>query len=339
MRRRDFIGAGAATIALACARTPIRPYVTAEGSRMMYDVIIIGGSYAGLAAALQLVRARQRVLIIDAGQRRNRFARHSHGFLGQDGQPPEAIAAKGRAEVLAYPTATWREVLATDARSIPNRFLVRAGGEEHRGKRLILATGVVDELPAIPGLAERWGKQIFFCPYCDGYELEMGRLGALATSRESTHLALLISEWAGAGKTTFFLNGVLEPDAEQLAALASRDIAVERERVVAIAGKEPRMEVRLGDGRATKLDGLFLVPRTRFNTPFAEQLGCELEMGPLGPHYKTDAMTKETSVPGVFACGDAALAMPSVSFAVADGVRAGAFAHQSLVFHPETQRS
>ena len=86
----------------------------------MYDVIIIGGSYAGLAAALQLVRARRRVLIVDSGQRRNRFARHSHGFLGQDGQPPEAIAAKGRAEVLAYPTATWREALATESRSIPN---------------------------------------------------------------------------------------------------------------------------------------------------------------------------------------------------------------------------
>jgi thioredoxin reductase len=297
----------------------------------MYDVIIIGGSYAGLAAALQLVRARRHVLIIDAGQRRNRFAHHSHGFLGQDGQPPEAIAAKGRSEVLAYPTVTWREALATEANSVSDGFNVRAGADEHRGKRLILATGVVDELPPIPGLAERWGKRIFFCPYCDGYEFEMGRLGVLATSEASTRFALLVSEWAGAGKTTFFLNGTVDPEAEQLAALASRNIVVEREKVVAVAGEEPALEVRLGDGRSSKLDGLFLLPRTRMNSPFAEQLGCELEMGKHGPLYRTDE-TKETTVAGVFACGDAALTMPSVAFAVADGVRAGKFAHQSLVF-------
>ena len=297
----------------------------------MYDVIIIGGSYAGLAAALQLVRARRHVLIVDAGQRRNRFAHHSHGFLGQDGQPPEAIAAKGRSEVLAYPTVTWREALATEARSVSGGFVVRAGSDEHHGKRLILATGVVDELPAIPGLAERWGKQIFYCPYCDGYEFAMGRLGVLATSVESTRFALLVSEWAGVGKTTFFLNGTIEPEVEQLAALASRNIAVERENVVAVAGEEPALEVRLGDGRSSKLDGLFLLPCTRLNSPFAEQLGCELEMGKHGPLYRTDE-TKETTVAGVFACGDAALTMPSVAFAVADGVRAGKFAHQSLVF-------
>lgn len=297
----------------------------------MYDVIIIGGSYAGLAAALQLVRARRQVLIVDAGERRNRFTRHSHGFLGQDGQPPEAIAAKGRSEVLAYPTAAWREALATEARAVSDGFVVRAGSDEHRGKRLILATGVVDELPAIPGLAERWGKQIFYCPYCDGYEFGMGRLGVLATREASTRFALLISEWAGAGKTTFFLNGTVEPEKEQLAALASRNIAVERENVVAVAGEEPALELRLGNGRSSQLDGLFLLPSTRLNSPFAEQLGCELETGQHGPLYKTDE-TKETTVAGVFACGDAALTMPSVAFAVADGVRAGKFAHQSLVF-------
>jgi len=101
----------------------------------MYDVIIIGGSYAGLAAALQLVRARRRVLILDAGQRRNRFAAHSHGFLGQDGQPPGAIAAKGKAEVLAYPTVTWKDALAAEAVRTPDGFVVRAGGDEFRGKR------------------------------------------------------------------------------------------------------------------------------------------------------------------------------------------------------------
>jgi len=300
----------------------------------MYDVIIIGGSYAGLAAALQLGRARRHVLIIDEGQRRNRFARHSHGFLGQDGQPPGAIAAKGRSEVLAYPTVTWLDRIATEARAISDRFVVFTGSDEHQAKRLILATGVVDELPAIPGLSERWGRQVFFCPYCDGYEFDLGRLGVLATRPDSVHFALLVSEWAGVGQMTFFLNGAFEPDPDQLAALASREIAVEHEGVVAVDGDAATMEVRLGGGRVATLDALFLMPRSRLTGPFAEQLGCEVEMGRLGPIYKTDAM-KETTVPGVFACGDAATPMPSVSYAVADGVRAGTAAHQSLVYAKE----
>jgi thioredoxin reductase len=300
----------------------------------MYDVIIIGGSYAGLAAALQLARARRHVLILDSGQRRNRFASHSHGFLGQDGQPPEAIAAKGRADVLAYPTVTWRDALATEASPTPGGFLVRAGREEFRGKRLVLATGVVDELPAIPGLADRWGKRVFYCPYCDGYEFGMGRLGVLATGPESARYAVLVSEWAAPGQTTLFLNGAVDPDAEELAQLESRRITIERERVVDVGGGLDSVALRLHDGRAITVDGVFLHPRTRLNGPFAEQLGCEIEMGRLGPIYKTDA-TKETTVRGVFACGDVAQPLPAVAHAVSDGVRAGAFAHQSLVFRSE----
>src|SRR5690242_14981054 len=120
MRRREFIVLGAATLATACAGGPSKARIHNQRSRAMYDVIIVGGSYAGLAAALQLVRARRSVLILDAGQRRNRFAGHSHGFLGQDGQPPGAIAAKGKAEVLAYPTVTWKDALATEAVRVPD---------------------------------------------------------------------------------------------------------------------------------------------------------------------------------------------------------------------------
>ena len=297
----------------------------------MYDAIIIGGSYAGLAAALQLGRARRRVLIVDSGQRRNRFASHSHGFLGQDGQPPAAIAVKGRAEVLAYPTVTWREALASAASSIQDGFVVRVDGEELRGKRLILAMGVTDELPALPGLADLWGKRAFFCPYCDGYEFGMGRLGVLATGPMAAHFAALVSEWAASGQTTLFLNGANEPDDDALVLLQSRRIGIERERVVTIGGDEDSVVLRFRDGRSSTVDGVFLHSRARLNGPFAEQLGCEVEMGPLGPYYKTDA-TKETTVRGVFACGDVATPLPAIAHAVSDGVRAGAFAHQSLVF-------
>jgi len=299
----------------------------------VYDAIIIGGSFAGIAAGLQLARARRRVLVLDVGQRRNRFARHSHGFLGQDGQTPGAIAAKGRAELLAYPTVTWKEARAEEAASTPDGFLVQAGTETYRAKRLILATGVSDELPAIPGLADGWGKRVFLCPYCDGYELGLGRLGVLATGLMSARFALLVSEWAAPGQTTLFLNGAVEPDAEERAALASRRITLERAPVVAAAHPNDGIELHLGDGRIHALDGLFLHPRGRINGPFAAQLGCELETGHLGPYYKTD-VTKETTVRGVFACGDVAQPTPAIAYAVADGVRAGTSAHQSLVFRP-----
>jgi thioredoxin reductase len=314
----------------------------------MYDVIIIGGSFAGLAAALQLARARRRVLILDAGQRRNRFAGHSHGFLGQDGQPPEAIAARGRADVLAYPTVTWQEGLATEAARIDGGFLVRASGEEFRARRLIIATGVIDELPAIPGLGERWGKTVFSCPYCDGYEFKLAPLGVLASSPPSgpersdatrpppqpslaARFAVLVSEWAAPGRTTLFGNGAFEPTAEDLAQLDARRITLERQPVVEVGGGPDSIDLRLGDGRTTTVAGIFLHTRTRFSAPFAEQLGCELEMSHLGPYYKTDA-SKQTTVPGVFACGDVAQPMAAISHAISDGVRAGAFAHQSLVF-------
>ncbi|HMI91218.1 MAG TPA: NAD(P)/FAD-dependent oxidoreductase, partial [Polyangiales bacterium] len=285
----------------------------------------------GLAAALQLARARRQVLILDSGQRRNRFAAHSHGFLGQDGQPPETIAAKGRAEVLAYPTVSWRDGLATEVSAIAGGFIVRVGSEELRAKRLILATGVVDELPDIPGLAEQWGKRVFFCPYCDGYEFALGRLGILATSPSSGHFAILVSEWAAPGGATLFLNGAYEPDALELARLESRQISIEREPVANFGTHAGSLELRLRDGRTSVVAGVFLHPRAQLNGPFAQQLGLETEMGRLGPYYKTDA-TKETNVPGVFACGDVALPLPAVAHAVSDGVKAGAFAHQSLVF-------
>ncbi len=297
----------------------------------MHDVTIIGGSYAGLSAALQLGRARRSVLVIDAGERRNRFASHAHGFLGQDGVPPGAIAAKGRAEVLAYETVRWLAAPATAVKVIDGGFSVNAAGAEHASKRLILATGVTDQLPDLAGLQERWGQTVFHCPYCHGYELHRGRLGVLASNAMSAHHAVLVSEWAGAKQTTLFLNGMDEPDAEVRALLDPRGVEIERARVVGAEGDAPRIDVRLEDGRLTPLDGLFVVARTAINQAFATQLGCALDESPVGQFYKTDAF-KATNVPGLFACGDAGLAMGSVSFAVADGAMAGVATHRSLVF-------
>lgn len=294
---------------------------------MLHDAIIIGGSYSGMAAALQLARARRSVLVLDSGQRRNRFASHSHGFLTQDGEPPGAIAAHAREQLMQYPTVTWTEGEARSAATAEGGFRVQLeGGAKHDGRRLVLATGVKDELPDLPGLRERWGKSVFLCPYCDGYELAQGHLGVLATGEFWFHQAMLIPEW---GRTTLFTNGIHHPDAEQRMGLAERGVSIDETPVLAVGGT--RVTMQMEDGRSIPLEGLFLVPRTRFTSAVAEDLGCVLEAGPMGPFIRTDGR-KETSVPGVFACGDVARAAGSVSLAVGDGAMAGTAAHQSLVF-------
>jgi len=291
----------------------------------MHEVIVVGGSYAGLAAALQLGRARRRVVVIDAGVRRNRNASHAHGFLGQDGVDPAEIVAKGRAEVLAYPTVRLIEGAAESAARVEGGFAITlANGERVLGERLVLALGVVDELPDLPGATERWGRSIFHCPYCHGYELNQGKIGVIATNPQSVHHAMMLPDW---GETTYFTRG-FEPSADERGALARRGTKIEPADVVAI---EDHATVRLADGRALTFAGLFLMPRNRVPGRIASDLGLEMEDGPFGAFIKTDMM-KATSVPGVFACGDVAMPAGSVAFAVADGVRAGVGAHRTLMF-------
>lgn len=292
------------------------------------EVIVIGGSYAGLSAALQLARARRRVVVIDAGERRNRFASSSHGFLTRDGEAPAAIAAIGRDQLLAYPTVRWLDGRVTEARRAgDDAFRVTAGTATLTARRIVLALGVVDELPPIPGLAERWGKTVFHCPYCHGYELERAPVAVLATHAQSHHHAMLLPDW---GPTTFFTQThELEPEIRS--GLERRGAAIEHSEVVAVGGDAGRTELHLADGRTRSFAGLFALPRTRPAGLLAAQLECKHEDGPLGPFIATDMM-KETTSRGVFACGDAAMPFGAVALAVADGTRAGSGVHQSLIF-------
>ncbi len=293
---------------------------------MTFDAIVVGGSYAGQSAALQLARARRAILIIDGGKRRNRFAEASHGFLAQDGVAPAQIAAAAREQLLAYPSVTWLDAEVREAERNANGFAVTTvDGARHAARRLVLATGIVDRLPDIPGLEERWGKSVFHCPYCHGYELRQGALGVLAVSPLSIHQALLVPEW---GPTTFFTNGVFEPDTAQVDQLRQRGVTLERQPIARISGDA---DVVLKDGRTIALKGIFTMTHVRMASPLAEQLGCNLVEGPVGPFIETNEF-KETSIPGVFACGDAARTFGSVAIAVGDGALAGSATHQSLVF-------
>jgi thioredoxin reductase len=289
---------------------------------MSYEVIIVGGSYAGLSAAFPLARARRKILVVDSGVRRNRFASHAHGFLTQDGTPPGEIARIGKDQLLAYPTVTWRQGRV-------QRVAKRADGtfdvDGEHALRVILAMGVRDELPAIPGLAERWGSSVFHCPYCHGYELNAGPVAVIGTHAHAESPALLLPDWGG--RVTYLSHG--NPIADEARHhMERRGVAIVESKIVDIRG---HATVVLDDGTQLELAGLFVVSQTHPTSPIAAELGCEIATGPTGGTYiQTDAM-KQTTVPNVYAAGDAAMMMANIPLAVADGAMAGTAVHRSLV--------
>jgi thioredoxin reductase len=299
---------------------------------MQHDAIVIGGSFAGLSAAIQIARARRSVCVIDTGQPRNRFSAAAHGFFGQDGNDPRAMIASARAQVLRYPTVQMITGEASAARATNGGFEVTmTGGETLTAARLALAFGISDVLPELPGLAERWGKSVLHCPYCHGFEYAGERLGVLYSTPMSAHQAQLIAEW---GPTALYLNGNEMLDDETKARLAQRGVVIEPARIKELRGENGGLSsLLLADGRDAPIDALYVAPRSRLNSPIAEQLGCVLNDGPFGLVIRTDEK-RQTTVPGVYAAGDIARAPHNATWAAADGVTAGVFLHQSLVFEP-----
>ncbi|PPC76464.1 thioredoxin reductase [Pokkaliibacter plantistimulans] len=297
--------------------------------RLESDVIVIGGNFAGVSAAMQLARARKRVVVVDAGQPRNRFASASQGFLGQDGSSPIAIQAVAKRQLLAYPTVSWLEGSAEWVFRVEDEFIVMLGDDRQVvGRKLILASGVRDELPDIAGLQPRWGRSVLHCPYCHGYEIGEGQLGILANHAMAPHQSLLVADW---GPVIYFSQGQFTPDEEQRQHMQARGIRIESSPVVAILGNGTEMDaVRLEDGREIAMKALFTAPRVHLNSGLIEQLGCRLLDGPLGPCVDVDVWGR-TSVEGVFAAGDIAIQRHNATLASASGVNAGVGAHQSLL--------
>lgn len=297
-----------------------------------YDVIVVGGSFAGLSAAMQLARARRRLLLVDAGKPRNRFAAASHGFLGQDGVPPADIMRQGLTQLARYPTVDFAHAEALTAEACTDEgadgfTLSLSDGAPVSARKLVLATGVTDELP-LPSMVARWGVSVLHCPYCHGYEVRDRPLAAIATVPAAVHQALMLPDW---GPTTFFTQGRFEPSPEEAAQLAARGVAVERTPVVELLGQGTAIStLRLADGREVPAEAVFTAPRTRMTSPLAEQLGCAFDEGLTGPCIRVDPM-QQTTVPGVFAAGDAATQMFNATMASAAGVMAGVAAHRALV--------
>lgn len=294
----------------------------------MHDVIIIGGSFAGLAAATQLGRARRTVVVLDTGLPRNRFAAHSHGFLTRDGAPPLEMLAEARRQLETYPSVKLRTGKAIAANQVETGFDVELdGGERLSARKLILAHGMADDLSILPGIEDCWGKTVFFCPYCHGFEFADRRLGLLLRHGDALDLARFYKEWTDT--FTLFTNGA-QVDAIVRQTLADMQVAIIDDTVLNLEHEAGELRAVVTAEGSIPLDALFTHPPTRFTTNLGTELGCDTKDGALGPFYVTDEY-QETTIPGVYAAGDIARPAPSISYAVADGVAAGVFAHRSLL--------
>ncbi|MFF7760069.1 NAD(P)/FAD-dependent oxidoreductase [Streptomyces griseorubiginosus] len=300
-----------------------------------YEVIVIGGGAAGLSAALVLGRSRRRTLVVDAGEPRNAPAAHMQGFLTRDGMPPAEFLAIGRKEIERYGVelVVDRVVEVADrVVEVAEGFAVTlASGRVLRARRLVVATGLKDELPEVPGVAERFGKDVLHCPYCHGWEVRDQAFGVLATSPLSVHQALMVSQWSK--DVTFFLHEVAEADlsADDLRRLAAAGVEVVPGGVAELVVTDDRLTaVRLKDGSAHAREVVFTAPRAVPRSGLLERLGAELAETPFGAYPVVDA-TGQTSVPGVWAAGNAVGFGEQVINAAAGGYRAGAAINGDLL--------
>ena len=290
------------------------------------DVAVIGGSAAGLAAALQLGRQRRSVIVVDAREPRNAPAAHMHGYLGRDGLAPSELTAIGREEVRSY----GGEVLAGRAsrvtRTDDGRFrLELVGGNAIVARRVLAATGLVDELPDIDGVAEHWGRDVIHCPFCHGFEVRDRRIVQIVTHPMGLHPAALFRQLSA--RLTVVVHDPLDGDGSELKALEAGGVDVRYERVSrVVTGSDGRVAaVELADGERIDADAVVVGPRYRVRAEAFETLGLRPESHPsgLGDFLETDA-TGETSVPGLFAAGNVTDPKQQVSQAAAQGSLVGA---------------
>lgn len=293
-----------------------------------YDVIIIGGSYAGLSAAMALGRALRKVLVIDAGKPCNIQTPHSHNFITHDGKAPLAIAEEARQQVKQYNTIEFKNGTAASAEKTEGKeFMVRtADGQEYQSKKLLFATGVKDIMPPIKGFSECWGISILHCPYCHGYEVRNEETGILADGDMAFEFAKLINNWTD--KLTVYTEGTSVLSREQKAKLQSKGIHINEGNVVEAIHENGRLkELLFNDGKSTTITALYARPQMQQHCEIPIQLGCELnEMGLLAVD-----MMQNTNVNGVYAAGDCTVKFRSVAMAVSTGTMAGAAINHELI--------
>jgi thioredoxin reductase len=284
-----------------------------------YDVVVIGGGAAGLSAALVLSRARRNVLVVDSGTPRNAPAAHMHGFLSRDGLPPGELLAIGRNEVKGYGGEIVNDAV-TEVQSGDSGFQVLlSDGQRVSARRLLVATGLRDELPAIAGLSDRWARDVLHCPYCHGYEVRDQQLGILGGAPDTVRYAQIVRQWAD--DVVFFAPvGVLtETQRSQLAARAIGIVEGAVQRV--LIDDDHLCGVEMADGRTIGRDALFVPPRFVPNNDLLLDLGCDIDED----GWVATAASGQTSVPGVWVAGNVANPRAQVITAAGEG-SAGAIA-------------
>lgn len=297
---------------------------------ILYDVIIIGGSFAGISAALQLARASRKVLIVDKKSPRNRASQASHGVLGFDGVSPLEILDLSCRQLATYPSVTTKNAEAIKAENISGKFTIyTADGAKYHASKLIITSGVIDVLPIIPGLKEKWGNTVVNCPYCHGYEFKNRPTGIVLLDPEQLDMARMLLDWTE--NLTIFTNN-LKVNEDELNDIYSKVSSIETAKIKSLEGLGDKIEgVSLEGGKIVNLDLLYLNAPVRMSNSLALDLGCEIEETKAGSYIKANE-DRLTSIPGVFAAGDIASPHHSVNNAICDGSKAGKSAHKSLIF-------
>ena len=294
-----------------------------------WDVIVVGGGAAGLAAALMLGRARRSTVVIDAGSPRNRFAAHMHGTLGMEGLDPEDLLRRGRSEVATYGVNV-RSGTVTQADADADGVRVElADGAVLTARALVVTTGLVDELPAVEGLQRRWGRSVLHCPYCHGWEVRDARLGVILTSPLGVHQAQLVRQWSS--DLTVFVADEQNLDARTAERLASRGVRVVREEVVALLGEGDDLTgVRTASGDIVDIDAVFIAATTRPSDAFLAGIELRRATTPMGEFVEVDA-TGRTSHPRIWAAGNVTNPGANVPMSIGAGTLVGAAVNAALV--------
>jgi len=301
-----------------------------------WDVIVVGGGAAGLSAALVLGRARKRTLLVDAGRPSNLVAHGIGGLLGSDQRPPAEYYAAGRAELEQYPTVVLRSgVVVGGERSGGGFVLELADGSREAAGRVLLATGMDYRYPALPGIDERWGRSVFHCPFCHGWEVREQPLGVLGGDAMGVHRALLLRAWSD--DVTLLTDGPVGFDGGDADRLRAAGVTVDDRPIAGLRGPGSSLEaVRFADGSERACHGLLVPVVLHQRSALATRLGAVVaEPGPLASDsVQVDGMFA-TSVPGLFAAGDLSTQRPSVANAVAAGTTAAAMLVGSMMTTPQ----
>jgi len=296
---------------------------------MPYDVVIVGGGPAGLSAALALGRARKRVLLCDSGPRRNATAEHIHNFVTRDGTPPDEFRQIGRRELATYPNVEARDVRVESVSGSRGAFQVSLTSGSIETRRLLLCTGMIDEMLPTDGFRELWGRAIFQCPYCHGWEAQDRRWGYLARAADAQVLlpfALQARGWTR--DVVVFTAGAFDVPEEARQTLQAAGIRLETNPVARLVAQQHRLEaVELSDGTRVPCDVLFAHPPQQ-QVELVRALGVALDDD---GYVRVDAMKRETSVPGIYAAGDLATRMQGAILAAATGVQAAAMLNVELM--------